>query len=297
MKTSLGLPQNESQQFLDWVPLFNARSAAIYGRHRKLVTKRTVNAILAGASKLAVARGTPAQLQANLLYACFRAESAVASGDCAAAEHRKTFEAEFALLKDHHDDVLRARNHLVGHRDMALKAMAHAETSRGSSRQLVDESAIARIDGLRSLLDLYEHGLAEICDFNHVSHISAMDFRCGPFEFDDDLYDDRQTRSDVYETGLMFHLAYLFRYFTSAAPPPSWVDIGGNILDVNGFMLSTGRPHNDLIAPLVNAVFATKMSASAVKDRLRDLNRFSKGSCKPSALPRPRKSILFVGWR
>lgn len=285
-----------AQQFDDWIGQFRTRPAPLYGNQATLIEKCPVAEILKRASLIKLARGTPTRLELNILRACFDAAMAPHPDEDDAAKHRRDFEERFGQLSDHRKDVDRVCAYLVDERAMARKAMTHSGRLGDTSSLSVSTVAGADVDELTKLLLRYKRGLERIGDFDHPAHISEEDFRYGPFELHDALYKLLAKPKGINQTGLMFHLAYLFRYFTSQAQPPSHVEIGRDILDVHGVMLSKGRPHHELVAALVNAVFKTKLSAHNVKDRLRDLYRFSKGSHKPSS-PRAVKHTRFLGWR
>lgn len=290
------MTSNPVKHFNDWKGLFKTRSAALCGSQATLITKCPVADILTKSSSIALARGTPTRLELNILRACFDAEMAPHPDKDEAAQHRRIFKERFRKLTDHRKDVDRVCTYLAYEGAMARKAMIHSDYSGHTSSLSASTLAAADVDELTNLLIRYQRGLERISDFDHPAHISEEDFRYGPFELHGDLYRLLTKPKEINQTGLMFHLAYLFRYFTSQEQPPSHIDIGRDILDVHGVMLSTGRPHLELVAPLVNAVFKTKLSAQNVKDRLRDLYRFSKGSHKPSN-PRAVKHTLFLGWR
>ena len=281
--------------FQDWADEFKHRPASIYDVQGNLVKKCLVKDILGNVLKLKLARRDSPKLEQNVLYACFKAATAPPPDEDSAAKHREFFKEQFSLIDSHRQDVARIRDYLADQREMACKAMAHADPPGAQRRHHVTNIVLAEVDDFMKVLSRYETGLTHIADWDHPAHISADDFRYGPFEMHNDLYEMLAKPKNINQTGLMFHLAYLFRYFTSHTSSIPRIDIGRDILDVQGEMLSDGRPHHELVAPLVNAVFDLTLSASKVKDRLRDLVRFTKGSLKPEN-PLILKHPVFVGW-
>jgi hypothetical protein len=296
----------------DWAANFKNKHYSAYAADGKLLKKRPISELLEVIKKKPLARGTHDRLVANILHACFMAADAPDPETDEAAEHRKQLTDELNRMRVHKEDVVRVRIYLDDHPDMANRAMAHASPSGAYRRHSVTKSTSSRLNDLRSMLSEYENGLHHLGDSKnlHPAHSSADDFRYGPFELDldnNDLYNLAPKLKDINQTGLIFHLTYLFRYFTTNELPPlnieigkflwAQVEIGREILDVSGIMLSSGRPHADLVAPLVNTVFKSKLSASNVKDRLRDLYRFSEGTITKAKFPKARKLPLFVGWR
>jgi hypothetical protein len=175
------------------------------------------------------------------------------------------------------------------HSELAKKAIAVGSRERGAKAPPAGEALLE----LQELLVQYLSGLEELEDFDHPAHITSADFEYPPFEFWIPIDNWVNKRRNLAQAGLIFHLTYLFRYFTSPTLPEH---IDARFIDWRfefyGPMLTGfGKAHAKLVAPLVNAVFQTKYSPVQVRNWLKELTirRKSKGS-------NLRNPVRFSGW-
>ena len=267
-----------AQSFESWQLAFRKRPAFVAGTATTLAHTRLVSELLADIEDVPLARRTHAALQHNVLLACYSAELAPDPERDEAANDRARLRSDHKALLPHAQSVRRVLDFATKHREMTEKAMS---CSTESNVGAISSDGQADVEELVRLLSRYGAGLEAVMDVDHPIHIAASDFRYGPFEFDVSVQTWHFKVQDVNSVGLMFHLAYVFRYFTCEDLPENidaqFRDDTG-VLDLHGHMLDCGEPHSELVAPLVNAVFKAKFSAARVRDRLRDLSRKSKGS-------------------
>jgi len=183
---------------------------------------------------------------------------------------------------------------------MALKAVAQTDDPKVHIDLQTIGLSSTRLERLTSLLLDLKDGLLEFQDDpDHPALISSSDFQYGPFEFDFDLNVNLKHKGtkleeegkNIIHTGLMFHLTYLFRYFTrQLVPKTSPAFFNGDILMLDMVrMIKVGKPYGQHVAALVNAVFNEKYSTRNVKDRLDSLYKTTPGS-------KTKKNPVFIGW-
>jgi hypothetical protein len=173
---------------------------------------------------------------------------------------------------------------------MARKAMS-VGIAQNDDIEFISKIGVKKVREIEHLLEQYRAGLEAVKDFDHPIHLSIDLFCYGPFQWGIPIEKWRFKKQNVLQAGLIFHLSYLFRYFTCAElPEPLDARFKGWELEFYGPMLECGAPHTELVAPLVNAVFNTKLTTTQVMHRLKDLRRRkSKGS---RHINRP----AFIGW-
>lgn len=267
--------------FADWEEQFKKRSAYVSGSPPHM---KAVHAVLATFDGVALSRGSHELLRRNALWACYQASHAPdPSEDHPARERRKTREARRAL-QGHLEEVSNVLAFIERHNDLARTAIEYGSAGR--------KAKTAELNELRRLLKDYLAGHEEVRDADHPAHVSLSDFLYGPFEFWIPIEKWHFKAKEINQLGLMFHLIYLFRHFTcSKLPGNAEARLIGWELEFHGYMLKCGRPHTELVAPLVNATFKkTKYSPQDVRYRVRELTKAkTKGS-------RYVNSPKFLGW-
>lgn len=293
---------SDPAEFQAWIKAFKGKtgwvcpSKAPKSDAKKRPISETLQSI---ANNIAPQRGSAATLELNLLYACFLTSRAPAPEQDVCAETRR----ELATEQADRPKALRAlqelQNYLEAQRPTALRAMAQTDDPAVKVSSHATALSAQRLDAMRALLSDFEHGLFEFnVNSDHYALISSSDFCYGPFEFDFDLnttWKKKGTSSDdggmnVIHTGLMFHLSYLFRYFTCETLPKTAAFFRNDILVLDGVrMISVGEPHGAYVAALTNVVFGEKYSSRDVKDRLDALYAPTPGSTTA-------KNPIFIGW-
>ena len=277
----------------EWVAEFEKKVAFTAGERGCPPGRQPVRTILKKFEQLKLCRGTHGQLQRNALYACYQARYAANPDQHVAAAERNELREGHKALEGHLIQVNGMLAFLERHASMAKKAVA-VGFGRDGNTVLPMGKAGETLQELKQVLLQYRRGLEEIEDFDHPIHITSADFEYRPFEFDIPIHVWHNKTKNLAHVGLMFHLTYLFKYFTSPNLPQRidarFVDWR---LEFNGPMLkgSGGKAHSEIVAPLVNAVFQSRYSPLQVQNRLKDLTirKKSKGS-------ELRNAAIFIGW-
>jgi hypothetical protein len=295
---------SDPDQFDNWRENFKQTAYGVtYSKeakeHKAKAIKTSINNILNEISGIPVQRRSTETLELNLLYACFMATRTPAPELDAYAETRKELAAEKESRASAVKSLSSIQNYIDDHRAIALKAIAQTDDPLVKVAPQPTNLSAHRLESLEKLLIDFEHGLMEFQDDpNHLALISSADFRYGPFEFDFDLNSEWKHKGtklkdegmNMIHTGLMFHLTYLFRYFTGETLPKTAAFFSGDILVLDGVrMIYCGKPYGQHVAALINAVFNEKYPSIAVKNNLDALYKPTPGS-------KITKNPLFVGW-
>ena len=273
--------------FEKWAESFRGKPAPIYtGLGKK---KPKVHEILAEFHGIELFQPNVDTLQRNALYACYQAKFCRDPNTDASAKERAGFIDSHKELPTHFNEVRSVLGYLTQYNGIPGRAMSAAVAdadNKWPATQVTPQGSKKR-EELTSLLRLYLTGLESTKKSPRLYY-----FRIGPLEVTLSRY--RWARKvDIRQIGLMFHLAYLFRYFTAEILPDELDvrDVGQGLLEIYGPMLKGGDPHTELIAPLVNATFGAEAEYQSedVRDLLNDLNRRTKGAKLPK---RPQ----FIGW-
>ena len=280
-------------QFQEWAHEFRTKLAFVAGVLGEPPDKQPVHAILDKFKQLKLVRGTHEQLQRNALYACYQAAHAGDPDQHSSAKERKEFRESYQALTGHLVHVNQALAFIHNHATMAQKGLAIGSVEPGNKPLPMDKAGAALAE-LQQLLEQYRGGLEEIQDFDHPLHITSVDFWYPPFEFSIPIYNWHNKKKNLPQVGLIFHLTYLFKYFTCPDLPEN-IDARFNEwrLEFYGPMLrDCGKAHTELVAPLVNAVFPkAKLSPLQVQNRLKEL--VSRQKSKGAKL---RNQVRFIGW-
>lgn len=241
-------------------------------------------------------------LEKNLIFACYQASHAKNADEYAAAIARKNREILALQMNKQKESVSNLLAFIFRNRTTAVGFFNKARRMPIEGRHAVDAPASDKVDILNSLLGEYEYGLAKDV-VNPVPIGVDAAFSYGPFLFDKEATDIvRREPPNVAELGLIFHLVYLFRYFTSKSTRQGSTDtfalhseFFGEELRVQGEMLhAEGKPNYALVAILVNATFNKKYRANDMKLRLKDL--LAPPSNVAKKLAGKKRYIDFAGW-
>ncbi len=259
--------------------------------------------------------GTAKELISNLQYACFQAQQALKKSEADVKSYGDQLRAEHKAGILALQDAKKPLQHLITifdqNRDVVIAALGYplAEPAQPSRSSPIEAASNLRRT-LHMLLAVARHTREE--DFIGLLD-PLVDCLEGPLL----LYNREQNRGgttgpqpNAIENGLLFHLSYLFRYYTGGGaeakahhyvhPQPS-----GELL-FEGPMLCTGRPHLDLVAHLFNATFklskSEALNGEQVRWRLSGLLRTTrtKGrkviAANPDAFDQPFSQVEFFGW-
>ena len=260
----------------------------------------------------------------NLQYACYQAERTMRLGADPVDRIRKEFSTGYSalgklepalfafadLLEKHPEVIIAALEYLDGPLNMADRPAWRYEPS-------LDPHATLRVlrPAIKKIARSYRLSLNNK-DPNFTD--STLDCRAGPFLF----YNRSENRGhssgpprsyeSLVEDGLLFHLTYLFRFFTGGggvSPVPLGLNSNG-VLAVEGPMLKKGDPHAEFVSFLFNATFKKKyqeaINGDAVEWRLKSLDKKSKygkvakksdkQKAEPNRLDYSWCLLEFVGW-
>jgi hypothetical protein len=242
---------------------------------------------------------TPEILRQNILDACYQASIAPNPSSDANAKTRTELQSFLSDLPKAKQNIQLLFNFIDKHPYYIKLAFDLDENPKLKT----SSSGYQKISKLEILLADLEAGLMDFdADYDHPALISSSDFTYGPFEFAFDLNKDWKSKGtnaseagvNILQTGLMFHLAYLFRYFSMNTPRQEREPFSrgpffkNDILEIDGeAMLKEGKPHHHLVAVLTNAVFEKKFTSHDVKDRLDSISKPKAGT---------KHSPIFIGW-
>jgi hypothetical protein len=245
-------------------------------------------------AEVRLARGSIEVVRSNILSACFQASIAVNPDTGPEGQRRLAEKTIRNRLGDHRAEVDEVIEFLDQANDMAAKAMSCGIASPGRQPSQISKAGYDNVLALSELLIRYRAGLELVSKIDHPIHIASRDFQYGPFRFNYYIDEWKYKGGDIRHAGLMFHLSYLFRYFTCEYLPQGIeCTMQSGLLRFYGPMLECGRPHTEIVSALVDAVFKCNLSPERVRDRLRDLGR---GASKGNRRPRSKPQIGFVGW-
>jgi hypothetical protein len=254
----------------------------------------SVATLLSNVMAIKLRWGTHGQLVANLLRACHCASLAPDPKNDSYAVERQKIRSDLATIREIRDLVGRILVHLPEHKrlvDVAFKIVpAEKRKAVYASSPVANDEA----EDLIPLLHDLHAGLSAISDEQHRIHLKPAIFLCGPFDLDVDVDLHEADIGNINQTGLIFHLAFLFRLFTAskATGKSLQVDASG-IVAVEGRPLDVGKPHYSLVASLVNATLppaGMHLTPRSAMYRLRDLYRQTKGA-------KVKKRPVFIGWK
>lgn len=292
---------SEPQVFYDWVNKFLNKKTYICpaGQKKADAVKHPIKIIFEKVNSIPVSIKTTKILELNLLRACYLASNATSPELDEGAKTRAELQSFLSSVPDVLSKIKSINSFISEHHNYSLKAYSQTDKSNSGEVRTTSQISLQKLKSLEVLLEDFEAGLI---DFNsnadHVALIELTDFRYGPFEFNLDLNKDWKSRGikksnqgvNVLETGLMFNLAYLFRYFSMKTPPLNQFNFFDNdILVIDSVrMLKDGKPSLHLVAAITNCVFETKYSSRDVKDRLDSMSKPTKAA---NFIP-----PVFIGW-
>ncbi len=281
----------EFKESYGWIRSVTPKSEAV---------KSPISQIFERVNEIPLKRGSHQQLELNLLYACYMASKAPPPDLDSSAIARRTFAAEKKVRPSVMIAISKLREYCDAHPQTAKKALAESSLPSPLFNSPVAAAIAYKFDQLKETLAELEAGLVAFeHDVDHIALISSDDFQYGPFEFHRAISDwkNKGTKKEdlgknVIQVGLMFHLTYLFRYFSSPDKTTAPISLSGDILLLNGVQsIAIGRPYSHLVAALTNAVFKQQFSSGDVKSRLDNLSYVT-----PGAKTQRKAKPLFIGW-
>lgn len=266
------------------------------GKAKSDATKQPINKVFDNILSIPVTVKTAHILQLNIFRACYLACEAETPDKDIHAQSRTESQDFLTQLPVALESVKSLVDFITRYR--YLSAIAITETNNSEQVSTPSDSGFQRLSMLGKLIDDLEAGLLDFKNDNdHIALISGSDFTYGPFDLSIDLNKEWKSKGvssvgegvNIIETGLMFHLTYLFRFFSTENPDQNFTSFfNENILMLDSVrMIKTGKPQHHLVALIVNAVFDTKYSSTDVKDRLNSIKKPKANSKVPP---------VFIGW-
>jgi hypothetical protein len=278
--------------FEHWCQVFRGKQTWRF-RDEARDERVSVATLLSDVMALKLRWGTPEQLVANIVHACYCASKAPDPRNDSNAIERRQIRADISTIREMRDLVGRILAYLPEHRRLVDIAFENVPAEK---RKAVYASSQVPNDEAGDLIPLMHDlhvGLSAISDERHRIHLKPAILLCGPFNLDVDVDLHESDIGSINQTGLIFHLAFLFRLFTAskAIGKSLQVDASG-IVAVEGRPLDVGKPHFSLVASLVNAALPAgmRLTPRSAMYRLRDLYRRTKGATF-------KKRPSFIGWQ
>lgn len=299
----------DSTAFKAWASAFEKRSAYLGTKEETVdAAKKPIKNTLDELSKL---KGEFASdlLRLNVIYACYQATMAL-SHENPGDEHRTAIDRGLAALKGASGALERVTSLVQQNPETVALALEFTHVDDLKDKTLRVPGGV--IDALRIL----RPALRKLTMVSQLSksdpHFAFLDtsYDCldGPFL----LFNRKEDRTRpsgprikyerLVESGLIFHLTYLFRYFTGAKLPShnQGAIIRGDEIAVQGPMLARGKPFQGLVAHLFNATFevqthANSITGAQVRQRLKDLNDGGPGSTEKN-FHTAFEHVEFAGW-
>jgi hypothetical protein len=295
---------SDTDKFKSWIEQFRniqsfVRPAGSLKKDKDSAIKRPIKETLKAIQDISVRPGLPATLELNLLYACFLASKTPPPDNDIFAQGRLALRLEREQRPEALSAISTLLDYISDNSVIVRVATALTDNPKITIAHQPTPLSVKNFELLQKLLRDLKQGLLELSNPRHPALITSDDFHYGPFEFDFDLNLELKRKGTKKEdlgmhmihTGLMFHLTYLFRYFTSKIKPPrSAAFFDKDILVLDSVrMIYVGKPYGRLVAALTNAVFKERYSSRDVKDRLDSLYKLTPGS-------KTKKNPVFTGW-
>lgn len=320
-----------SKAFEDWAEAFSQLSAyrGVKAEREEGKEKTPIEDTLKKIEALANGDLSPKLLRKNVLYACYQADQTLRSGRDSGDERREEFKASFKALYAQRKTLAAVADLLAQHPEAVKVAISYFNVVSSKRTEHFSHQSVARLPG--TLID----ALRRVNDFSALYKANPRmvtgdmfnDCAEGPFMFFN--RNDNRYRSSakafsnrrLVELGLIFHLTYLFRYFSSAPDQRETQSKlkGNGELAVEGRMISGGKNSYANIAHLLNALPKLRPTHSEkVKDDLAGLlnpNKLKKGKAAllihvgskegeqayvrcdlDSLAPSAFEEIEFIGW-
>jgi hypothetical protein len=265
----------------------------------------------------------PELLKRNLLYACFQAEHAMTLGADSTHKLRQEFSTGYSTLGELESSLFAFTDLLDKHPEVIIAALRYLDgplnkADRPAWRYEPNLDPLATLAVLKPAIKKIARSYrlsANNKDPNFTD--STLDCRAGPFMF----YNRKENRGHssgtprsyggLVEDGLLFHLTYLFRFFTGGTgvtPIPLKLD-ANDVVVVEGPMIKKGSPHAEIVSFLFNATFRKRyqeaINGRDVADRLKSLSKQSKSgnvtkdfdkTMNPKRPDYLWNCLEFVGW-
>ncbi len=249
-------------------------------------------------------------LRKNVLYACYQAAQTKKTGRDPGDERRLLLNQGFMAFYKQRKTLESIAELLTSHPEATKVAVDHFNTWPSNrqeyhNHQKVDAVPGILIDALRRLVDF---STAYKSDPGMVTGDMFYDCAEGTFLFFNRKSNRNRAAGKPYshnglvQLGLIFHLTYLFRYFSSNSTQLKDAPKlrGDGELPVCGVMLTSGENSYAFVAHLLNAVEAVDTSTTAwtsenVEQKLTDL-LYPKGADNGKSVTDPFSNLEFLGW-
>ena len=236
---------------------------------------------------------SPDLLISNVLYACYQAENASKLKIDPAAKRREDFKGAFDALYKHQQAIRDVADLFRRHPDAMIAALNYPSDNPLSQgdRDANVESKIKSVQTVLAIPSVLEQVLAGFHESKADDEPYFLDMVAneveGPFLFlnrndrrGPKSNGKRRTFQGLVRDGLLFHLTYLFRFFTRTDEEKrlnffARMTPEGRLAFL-GPMINVGDPNRDLVAHFFNATFpaasqSESFTGQIVSDRLATL--------------------------
>jgi hypothetical protein len=239
-------------------------------------------------------------LEKNLLFACYQAAHTKKPTEYSSARVRRERERMVLQIQSQMKLAKELLGFISANPNTVIGCYKNTKGMPWKDRDLVLATPEEKLGMLSGLLAEYEYGLEKDAK-DELALCVTNSYGFGPFLYDKEAsYVERREKPNVAELGLIFHLIYLFRYFTAESEPKQSKN---NISDsgffddklvVLGEMLDNGgKPCYTQVAALVNTTLNKRYKPADIKLRLKDLLSPSE---KDKSKGYKKKYIVFAGW-
>lgn len=301
-KSSSSLSWGGDDRFEPWAASFRSRfTYALDKDSESKLSRVPLSETLEQVRRMKVWVKDSACLEKNVLFACYQAAHTKRPEEYEAARARAERENLVLQLNAQKKFAEGLLGFVTRNQSKVTGCFQKAKGMTSKGRDVVIATPDEKSGMLAGLLAEYEYGLER--DLNDQLAIGVDNlYQFGPFLFEKEVFHiEKREAPNVTELGLIFHLSYLFRYFTAKSEPQQSRDntrdsgLLGDELRVKGEMLNEGgKPCHAQVASLVNAVIGKKYKPDDIKFRLKDL--LAPPVRTSRKLAGRKKYIEFAGW-
>jgi hypothetical protein len=161
----------------------------------------------------------------------------------------------------------------------------------------------SKLRNIKILIQDFQAGLNAMKDPDEIDNLNVCrDYQYGPFLLMNRYVLNSEPKyKDLRTLGLLFQLTYIFRFFTSDLFDPKRLKNDGFLL-IDGPMISSGKPHFNLVSQLINLSLNLtgdqSLDTRQAKEKLKDfLNAYPLPTPKSGKATRtPFNQISWGGW-
>ena len=266
--------------------------------------KKSVKESFQKLDKLNIPKPRVESLTTNLLFACYLAKHSNDPNSDSVSDARAAYKLRINKLPQVVRNCRSLVRYLSENRDLASSALKYYDFSEISINAFPLSLDIKDVRVVEALLTRLADGFLHMQNSAHPGLMELdVEYRYGPLlimNTDVTRVFVTGKKTNILDVGLMFHLTYILRHFTSSignTQLPSSINKHGELI-IDGPMLKSGKKSRDIVAHLVNATFekskADCYSGEDVDERLEYLLKNKQE--KPPKVGAPLSEVEFFGW-